>query len=169
MMRRKFKTKIPEVKMTDTGQGDPTSLEVMKDRDALKKLKSKEYTDTRRSAKESDFGVGDQVLVKELHKSDKLTPPFDPTPHEVIEKKGNAVLVQSPGGPLRMRNAAHMKRFNPAEPSVSVQMPSTDIPVDTACNAAPPSPKPPDRFTPPSPRPTRERRAPNWKTDFVPK
>ena len=52
--------------------------------------------------------------------TNKLTPNFEPVPSQVIRKDGNAVIVQSPGGPMRMRNSAHVKKFIPTAVTTGV-------------------------------------------------
>ncbi len=62
-----------------------------------KKKKPKIYTDNRRSAKTSDIEVRDQVLVRQ-DKTDKFITTFHSTPHKVMHREGNSVIVQSPTG-----------------------------------------------------------------------
>ncbi len=64
-----------------------------RERDAEQKI----YTDNRRSAKTSDIEVGDQVLVRQ-DKTDKFITTFHSTPHKVMHREGNSVIVQSPAG-----------------------------------------------------------------------
>ncbi|KAJ8416538.1 hypothetical protein AAFF_G00358260 [Aldrovandia affinis] len=84
----KDERKLPDI---STAQAD---LEV-RDRDAEQKGKSKIYADERRGAKYSDVDIGDTVLVKQ-EKTDKLTTPFNTTPHKVVGKAGSQVVVESP-------------------------------------------------------------------------
>ena len=121
MMGRKLRDKIPRVRINSEGLTDTDRKEMIAERDAVRKLKEKEYADKRRRATPSNIMVGDQVLVKQLHRENKLTPTFDPTPYEVIRREGNAVIVQSPNGPQRMRNTAHVKKFIPPIPDPQVE------------------------------------------------
>ena len=55
------------------------------------------YTDTKRSAKESEIKPGDVVLLQQ-QKQNKLSATYENVPYEVIQKDGNSVLVKSPEG-----------------------------------------------------------------------
>ncbi|KAJ8362198.1 hypothetical protein AAFF_G00390670 [Aldrovandia affinis] len=85
LFNRKMRGKLPDI---STAQAD---LEV-RDRDAEQKGKSKIYADGRRGAKYSDVDIGDTVLVKQ-EKTDKLTTPFNTTPHKVVGKAGAKLLL----------------------------------------------------------------------------
>ena len=71
------------------------------------------YADKHWLAHTRDIHAGDTVLVKQLHKTNKLTPYFEPVSSQVIRKDGNAVILQSPGGLLHMRNSTHVNQFIP--------------------------------------------------------
>ena len=149
------------------------------ERDAARKQKQKEYADKHRLAHTSDINEGDMVLVKQLHKTNKLTPNFEPVPSQVIRKEGNAVIVQSPGGPLRMRNSAHVKKFIPTavttgvgditcdfteavQPTVSTPPhvePQEAVPITVSSEVVPVT----------APRPGRAQNAPAWMKNFVSK
>lgn len=96
-----------------------------------KKGKAKIYTDNRQNAKTSDIEVGDQVLVRQ-DKTDKFTTTFHSTPHKVIHREGNSVIVQSPTGAKYARNTTFVKKFHSVEtPTVNrdmkcAQEPSSD-------------------------------------------
>lgn len=45
------------------------------------------------------------------------SPNFEPLPYKVVEKKGNAVLIQDHEGNTRLRNASHMKKFIQPDPA----------------------------------------------------
>ena len=62
------------------------------ERNAARKQKQKEFADKHRLAHTSDIHKGDTVLVKQLHKTNKLTPNFEPVPSQVIRKDGNVVI-----------------------------------------------------------------------------
>ncbi|KAJ8378529.1 hypothetical protein AAFF_G00239120 [Aldrovandia affinis] len=98
--------KLPDI---STAQAD---LEV-RDRDAEQKGKSKIYADERRGAKYSDVDIGDTVLVKQ-EKTDKLTTPFNTTPHKVVGKAGSQVVVESPTGARYSRNTTWVKKYTSA-------------------------------------------------------
>ena len=60
------------------------------------KAKTKSYADKAANAKPSDIAVGDQVLVRQERK-DKFWTLFNPTPHRVVSRTGNSVIVEAPG------------------------------------------------------------------------
>ncbi|XP_045167180.2 uncharacterized protein K02A2.6-like [Mercenaria mercenaria] len=82
---RSMNIKIPSVQIPSK-QGDKHKKARQSDKKAKQKMKS--YADTRRHAKPSNLKIGDIVLVKQK-KDNKLIPPFDPRPHEIVSKKRN--------------------------------------------------------------------------------
>ncbi|KAJ8366291.1 hypothetical protein AAFF_G00363010 [Aldrovandia affinis] len=106
LFNRKMRGKLPDI---STAQAD---LEV-RDRDAEQKGKSKIYADERRGAKYSDVDICDTVLVKQ-EKTDKLTTPFNTTPHKVVGKAGSQVVVESPTGARYSRNTTWVKKYTSA-------------------------------------------------------
>lgn len=90
LFQRKIRGKLPDITA-------PHSDLEARDKDAEQKGKAKIYADHRRGAKTSDIEVGDQVLVRQ-DKTDKFTTTFHSTPHKVVHKEGNSVVVQSPTG-----------------------------------------------------------------------
>jgi len=111
LLGRQLKTKLPELKMLDSRPTESQWQERIRDRDAVRKLKGKEYADRRRQTKESEIKEGDHVLVKRQHKSNKLAANYELQPYEVVRRNGNAVVVRSPDGIQRMRNTSHVKPF----------------------------------------------------------
>lgn len=85
----------------------------IREKDAVSKLESKIYADTRRGAKFSDIVVGDRVLIaqQKKHKSD---PTFSADRFTVIARDGAKVVVQSDRGIQYSRNVQDVKRV-PAE------------------------------------------------------
>ena len=57
------------------------------------KQKSREYANAHRRTKQSNFQVGDTVLVK-VPKANKLSTNFDPLPFEIIEIKGTRITAK---------------------------------------------------------------------------
>lgn len=106
LMNRELRGKLPSLTGTSVGQED------IHDKDALHKLKRNIAADHRRGARDQEIKPGDTVLCKNLRKTSKLDPNFEVQPYEVIDKQGNAVIVQRPDSPVRMRNAAHVKKFD---------------------------------------------------------
>ena len=40
-----------------------------------------------------------------------MSPTFKPEPYRVLEKNGNAVVIENSAGQSKMRNTGHMKKF----------------------------------------------------------
>ena len=121
LFRRKLRTKIPDVVEREYQQNI-----MVRDRDAEMKGKQKLYADERRNARYSEVNIGDRVLVHQ-DKQDKLTTPFNPTPHTVVSKKGNSVVVQSPAGVEYSRNTTHVKRYYEVNVPEDITRPAEDI------------------------------------------
>ena len=52
------------------------------------------------------------MLLKKK-KSDKLAAKFETEPYEIVEKKGNGVVIQSPEKGQYQRNVTEVKKFTP--------------------------------------------------------
>ena len=103
LFKRKLRGKLPDI---TTSQRDMETRDV----DAERKGKSKIYADNKNRAKHSDVTVGDQVLLKQ-DKVDKFSTTFNKTPHKVIKKNGNNVVVKSPSGATYSRNTTFVKKY----------------------------------------------------------
>ncbi|PIK50919.1 hypothetical protein BSL78_12219 [Apostichopus japonicus] len=79
MFNRKIRTKLPEL------SGVRENV-LVSDRDAEMKQKSKDYSDFKRNARDNEIGLGDKVLVRQ-EKQNKLSPPYNPEPFEVVALK----------------------------------------------------------------------------------
>ena len=55
--------------------------------------------------------VGDRVILRQSKKN-KLTTPFETEPYEVVDREGNAVVIQRGEEPRKMRNVAYLKKLN---------------------------------------------------------
>ena len=110
LFNRKIRGKLPDLYGSHTA-----SLEV-RDRDAEQKGKAKLYADERRGARYSQVDVGDTVLIQQ-DKVDKFTTPFNATPHKVVNKTGNQVVVESPTGARYRRNTTHVKKYVTLKPT----------------------------------------------------
>ena len=83
--------------------------------------------------------VGDKVLLKQ-QRLNKWTTPFESRPNEMIDKRGNSVLVESPEGTQYKRNTTHVKLYHERgkhlsgslrdEQPVPQEMEAGDVPVD---------------------------------------
>ena len=87
------------------------------------KANTKSYADKAANAKPSDIAVGDQVLVRQERK-DKFSTPFNLTPHRVVNRTGNSVIIEAPGGTQYSRNTSHVKRFMMDDPVPTPETPS---------------------------------------------
>ena len=114
--------------------------QLLKERDACAKLRQ-EYADKTRTAKFSDIEEGDQILLRQAREN-KLSPRYEPDPYTVIQKDGNAVILENANGDNKMWNTAHVKKYvtpkpveaeGPAEPaqveesSLTVSLPATEV------------------------------------------
>ena len=86
----------------------------LRDWDSEAKAAAKIYTDERRGARYSDVRIGDKVLVRQ-EKHNKLSTAFNPTPHTVISKDGNSLVMQSPDAGSYSRNTTHVQKYMEAE------------------------------------------------------
>ena len=88
----------------------PTKLDTLVNkRDSERKQKSKEYMDKRRNARSVEFEVGDRVLLKNLHKTNKLSTNFEPTPYTIIRVYKSSVKIQNiDSGKVFVRNKCHV-------------------------------------------------------------
>ncbi|XP_062403787.1 uncharacterized protein K02A2.6-like [Sardina pilchardus] len=184
LMNRELGDKLPSF------TGLSTEFEGIQDKDALYKLKRNIAANQRRGAKDQGIETGDTVFCKNLHKTNKLDPNFETQPYEVIGKHGNAVIVQQPNGPPRMRNAAHLKKFDGAAPCESAHhsapaapdsTPDSALPIADSVPVTPPNPtcasSPGPMNTGPIPaqpevipaptHSTRVRSPPVWQKDYV--
>ena len=110
LMGRKLRNKLPKIQMDAEPMDELQWQRQVRERDARRK-RYEEYGDKTRGARASDLEVGDQVLLKQ-NRRDKLTTPFEAGPYEVVDRNGNAVVIQRGEGPRKMRNVAHMKRLS---------------------------------------------------------
>lgn len=91
MFGRKLRDKMPSLEF-----GVPNVLhEEVRDRDAMRKDKQKEYADMKRRAQPSEVDVGDIVMTKNVCKDSALTPNFGPEEFLVVEKVGPEVKLKS--------------------------------------------------------------------------
>lgn len=81
----------------------------VKEKDAVSKLKSKQYADRQRRAEESDIQVGDTVLVA-MQKKQKSDPEFAAERFLVIAREGAKVVVRSERGVQYSRNVQDTKK-----------------------------------------------------------
>lgn len=82
-------------KLPDLRRETPVTNEEVCNRDWSRKLSQKEYVDVRRHAAESEVEIG--VLLRNM-KTNKLSLNNNPSPCEVINRKGGEVTVKSKTG-----------------------------------------------------------------------
>ncbi|XP_062565790.1 uncharacterized protein LOC134228044 [Armigeres subalbatus] len=80
------------------------------EKDALSKLVSKHYADSKRGAKISNLNVGDKVILTQL-KRFKSDPMFGSERFTIVARDGAKIVVRSDRGVLFTRNVADAKRI----------------------------------------------------------
>lgn len=103
---REIRSKLPGVEELRSASNDSEVL----DRDRERKQKGKDYADNLRGACESNLKEGDKVLLQKP-KTDKLSPSFEATPYEVVNKQGGHVEIKSPAGIHYKRNVTHLQKY----------------------------------------------------------
>ena len=88
LFARKTRTKMPELRETTVND------DKLRDCDWEKKIKAKTYADERRGTQPNELQTADQVLL-EKKKLDRLSPKFESETYEIVEKRGNSVVIQS--------------------------------------------------------------------------
>jgi len=112
---RKMNCGLPTLQPTPFAHSMPTHS-IMSKNDDASKMKMKAYADARRRTAPCTLTPGTHVLVKQP-KTNKLTPPFDPNPYTIVEKKG-AMITASRGSHRIVRNSSYFRR-SPIPPPVS--------------------------------------------------
>ena len=104
-----IRTKLPELAATC----DPVNKHhIARENDNQRKLKAKEYNDTRKHATEREIKIGDIVHVKQ-EKKNKLTTRFDPTPYHVTFIKGTMITAENNFRSIT-RNISFFKKLDAA-------------------------------------------------------
>ena len=85
---------------------------IAKKNDNQRKLKAKEYNETREHAAEHEIKIGDIVLVKQ-EKKNILTTHFDPTPYHVTFIKGTMITAENNFQSIT-RNISFLKKLDAA-------------------------------------------------------
>ena len=181
LMGRRLNDKLPRVTIPSERITEAHWQQLLRERDARGKLRQKEYADSKRSARYSDIGEGDHILLNKS-RDNKLSPNFKPLPYKVVEKRGNAVLIQDQEGNTKLRNVSHMKKFIQPDPATEAtevhggdqteDMPTgrqleTTALTPTANVDKQPTPPTESSAIPLPLRPARVRRPPAWMSDFV--
>lgn len=114
MTGRKFKGFLPAIYNSNSFDKMITDDEV-RERDALAKLRAKQYADSRRGARESSVEAGDWVLVSDKHRRNKLDPTYLPEKYTVLERDRQKVVVQSESGKIYNRYVADVRKLTPRD------------------------------------------------------
>ena len=111
LFRREIRAKLPGLEDLRPVSSDTEFL----NRDRKGKQKRKDYADNLRGAWESNLKDGDKVLLQQL-KSDKLSPSFEATPYEAVNKHGVHVEIKSPAGARYRRNITYLQKNEEDKP-----------------------------------------------------
>lgn len=104
MFGREIRSKLPDLR-----REAPVTSEEVCDRDWSRKLLQKDYVDAKRRVVEIQVEIGDRVLMKNT-KTNKLSPNYNPSPCEVVDRKGE-VTVRSKAGVDVKRNVSFVKKY----------------------------------------------------------
>ena len=177
LMGRELKSKIPQLKPSHTVSVQDWQV-LMKEREALRKLKSKEYADRTRRAENTDIEQGDLILLENKFRKDKLATNFEEKRYKVIERNGNAVVIENYENGRKMRNTNQLKKFvqnedlhaneNMEQNAEDEKLPSKEIESIEQIGEQPET-KPPDTKMIPQvkERPMRDRRPPSKFNDYI--
>ena len=100
-----MRSKLPELR-----REAPITNEEVRDRDWARKLARKDYVDTKRQKVESQVEVGDQVLLRNT-KANKLSPNYDPSPCEVMDRNRGEVTSRKKDGVKVKRNVSFVNKY----------------------------------------------------------
>ena len=127
LFKHELRNDIPFV---DISKPDRVDREVNK-RDAERKRKAKESIDKARHARETEeFNVGDKVLMKNLHKTNKLSTNYEQTPYTITKVYASSVRVENEAGDEYVRNKVHVKKYLVSTETVEKNNNSTPLPRD---------------------------------------
>lgn len=147
-------------------------LEEVKDRDRVRKMRDGDYADQRRMAKASDIEAGDTVIVKRIHKENKLSTTFSPEEFIVVDRTGSDVTVKSKeSGKELHRNTKHLKKLdarNNTDTTKEKRCPDDDdkeaeVPVNPSIENPETGPESQDQM---NYRPRREAKRPAYLEDY---
>jgi len=113
MFGREMRSKLPEMK-----REAPITNEEIRDLDWARKRTQKDYVDTKRRAVESQVQVGDKVLLRNT-KGNKLSPNYDPSSCEVMDRNRGEVTLRKKDGVEVKRNVSFVKKYHENDTSES--------------------------------------------------
>ncbi|XP_058447481.1 uncharacterized protein K02A2.6-like [Malaya genurostris] len=82
----------------------------VREKDAMRKMRAKLYTDDRRQAKSSDIKEGDMVMLRN-YETGKLEPKFRLEKFKVVKKTGNDTIVANEEGVMYRRSVTHLRKY----------------------------------------------------------
>ena len=66
------------------------------------------------------------MILLRQNRENKLSPTFESDPYRVVEKNGNAVIIENSTGQSKMRNTGHIKKF--VDPGAEAHATGTELP-----------------------------------------
>lgn len=107
MFNRNIRDKLPSIREAKLNDD-----EAIRDRDTEMKEKGKQYADLKRRAAPNDIEEGDDVVLKRLKPTNKLSSTFEPATYKVKERHGSEVVVENAETSTQYRrNVAHVKKI----------------------------------------------------------
>ena len=134
LMGRKLRGKLPQVQSPRDQATEAEWQILLREKYARRKLREKEYADSKRHAATSDKAEGNLGLLRQ-NRENKLLPTFKPEPYRVLEKNGNVVVIENYAGQSKMRHAGHMKKF--VYPGTEKGATDTELPAPSVTTDAP--------------------------------
>ncbi|XP_058456697.1 uncharacterized protein K02A2.6-like [Malaya genurostris] len=108
LQNRRLRFKLPNLE--DLATAVPSTEHG--DKDATRKFLGKEREDAKRRSKSSSISVGDVVLMRNLHPTNKLSTNFLQEKYLVVERNGaNARVRSADTGKTYDRNVSHLKKI----------------------------------------------------------
>ncbi|XP_049292920.1 uncharacterized protein K02A2.6-like isoform X1 [Anopheles funestus] len=107
--------------------------EEVREKDAIKKMQGKLYTDNRRQAKHADINVGDTVMLRNFE-TGKLEPKFRLEKFKVLKKIGSDTIVANEEGITYRRSVTHLRKFPLPSADCAASAHSGSIPRDNSEN-----------------------------------
>ncbi|KAK2578707.1 hypothetical protein KPH14_012663 [Odynerus spinipes] len=104
LFKKKLKTKLPEMESSGFVE------EEVREKDAWRKEKGRQYYNKVHHAKESCIKPGDEVLVR-AQKKNKLSTNFGSEEFKVTGRVGNTVTLKSRDGKEYQRNVSHVQKI----------------------------------------------------------
>ena len=102
---RKFRTKIPDIRVNPAAQRD--DIIQARQADVLAKARMKALKDSRSNVKPHSIKEGDSVILK--RKSSKANSPYDPEPFDVTNVRGTQITAER-GQEVKTRDAQRWKK-----------------------------------------------------------